>query len=50
LSRGNDDQTAADLHDGNGDSEERENMAADEKRSNQKKEAVDGNLTRKKHA
>src|SRR6266481_3758570 len=37
---GNDDQAATDLHDGNGNPKEMQNVRADEKRSNQKDEAV----------
>jgi len=43
---GNDDQAAADLHDGNGDSKEMQNVRADDERGDQQDKTVESDLTR----
>ncbi len=43
---GNDDEAAADLHNGNGDSEEMQNVGANEERGNQQDKTVQSNLAR----
>src|SRR5437016_42416 len=47
---GNDDEPAADLHDGNGDSKEMKNMSADEERGDQQDETVESDLARQNAA